>query len=262
MLAQQAQSALLNTFMANEAFQLSVNSFYRRKIGTNFFDKGMSAHKSRIYAGKTSLQCKDATGVSHHIGRKNGILGNFLQSDPILDDPDAIGKAVYSHADWAQQCISVDGEYSYWIDTIEGELPLDLIGSLFRNGPARFDRGGQKYASMLDGDGYINRFIFPGDGTCHYSGRFVRTREFQEEESKGQVCWRGTFGTQVIRRSHPRTPRSISCISSRAPPPPQLRSWACSALQNASKRSQSPLYHTCREVCRHALLAFSASLST
>ncbi len=124
-------------------------------------------------------------------------LGNFDRADPILKDKSALGKCVYSHADWAQQYVSVKGEYFYWIDEVEGIIPEDLVGSLFRNGPARFDRGGQKYASLLDGDGYISRFTFLGDQKCHYAGKFVRTKEFVEEESAGKICWRGTFGTQV-----------------------------------------------------------------
>ena len=143
------------------------------------------------------ILCKEVPAQSQHLGRKNIKLGNFDKSDLILTESTSLGKAVYSHEDWAQQYVSVGGEFSYWIDNIEGNVPSDLVGSLFRNGPARFERGGQKYASLLDGDGYISRFTFLENQTCHYAGRFIRTREFLEEESAGKICHRGAFGTQV-----------------------------------------------------------------
>lgn len=165
-----------------ESFTTSVQPPKRRLLQTN---------------PSIELKCKEIPAPSKHLGRKNAKLGNFHKSDPILKESSSLGKAVYSHTDWAQQYISVDGEFSYWIDTVDGKLPPDLVGSLFRNGPARFDRGGQKYASLLDGDGYISRFTFLEDQRCHYTGKFVRTREFLEEELAGKICWRGTFGTQV-----------------------------------------------------------------
>ena len=32
---------------------------------------------------------------------------------------------------------NLDEEHSYWIDEIEGEVPRDLRGTFFRNGPGR-----------------------------------------------------------------------------------------------------------------------------
>ena len=32
---------------------------------------------------------------------------------------------------------NLDEEHNYWIDQIEGEVPLDLEGTFFRNGPGR-----------------------------------------------------------------------------------------------------------------------------
>ena len=47
-----------------------------------------------------------------------------------------------------------------------GILPA-LVGTLFRNGPGRFERGGKRYAHMLDGDG--------GDGRgCRFRWRSRR----------------------------------------------------------------------------------------
>ena len=32
---------------------------------------------------------------------------------------------------------NLDEEFSYWIDNVEGEVPMDLKGTFFRNGPGR-----------------------------------------------------------------------------------------------------------------------------
>lgn len=47
---------------------------------------------------------------------------------------------------------------------------------MFRNGPARFERGQDKYNHMLDGDGYVYSFSFADDGRVFYRSKFVRTR--------------------------------------------------------------------------------------
>ena len=35
---------------------------------------------------------------------------------------------------------NLDEEHSYWIDEIEGEVPIDLEGTFFRNGPGRIKK--------------------------------------------------------------------------------------------------------------------------
>ena len=61
---------------------------------------------------------------------------------------------------------------------VEGEIPEALRGgTLYRNGPARFERGGERYAHMLDGDGYVCRFAFDAEGeSVSFRSRFVKTR--------------------------------------------------------------------------------------
>ena len=48
---------------------------------------------------------------------------------------------------------------------------------------------------MLDGDGLALRFGFNKDGSVHFISKFVRTKEFKEEEASGKIEYRGTFGT-------------------------------------------------------------------
>jgi len=78
---------------------------------------------------------------------------------------------------------------------IEGKIPRDLRGSLYRNGPGLFDRGGLRKPHLLDGDGLVQRLSF-ADGTAHYQNAFVRTPKFVGEEAAGRFL----FATWSMRR--------------------------------------------------------------
>ena len=71
---------------------------------------------------------------------------------------------------------------------IEGRLPVDLRGTLYRNGPGLFERAGYRKRSLLDGDGMIQAFDFTDDGV-RFRNRFVRTRKFVEEERAGSYLY-------------------------------------------------------------------------
>lgn len=115
--------------------------------------------------------------------------------------------------DWASAFVSQPSEFSYWA-TVEGAVPARLVGTLFRNGPGRFERGDHRYNHMvrctggvgggggrrgswrdrraaradppppppplprpqLDGDGYVTAFSFLPGGRVHFRSRYVRTR--------------------------------------------------------------------------------------
>lgn len=74
-------------------------------------------------------------------------------------------------------------EHDYFPE-IEGELPPALRGSLYRNGPGRFQLGGAVKKHLLDGDGMIQAFDFM-DGKVRYRNRFVRTAKYRAEQNAG-----------------------------------------------------------------------------
>jgi all-trans-8'-apo-beta-carotenal 15,15'-oxygenase len=73
-------------------------------------------------------------------------------------------------------------------------LPRALQGTLYRVGPGRFERGGVKYASVLDGDGRVDRIRFE-QGRMHVLSRFVETPAYLEEERADAIMHRRAFGT-------------------------------------------------------------------
>ena len=67
-------------------------------------------------------------------------------------------------------------------ERITGEVPRDLVGTLYRNGPAVFELGEHKLAHPLDGVGMMSAWTFGGDGTCTFRSRFVRTEAHVKEQ--------------------------------------------------------------------------------
>ena len=82
--------------------------------------------------------------------------------------------------------------------TLSGRLPADLQGSFYRNGPGRFDLGGERYHHWFDGDGFAQRWTIAG-GRVRHQGRFVETRRYLDETRAGQFLY-PSFGTHVARR--------------------------------------------------------------
>ncbi|MDA8230034.1 MAG: carotenoid oxygenase family protein [Magnetospirillum sp.] len=77
--------------------------------------------------------------------------------------------------------LASEGEYAA---EIEGTIPPGLRGTLYRNGPGRFERGGVRKPLLLDGDGMVQRFRI-ADGGVSYRNRFVRTDKYVAEEAAG-----------------------------------------------------------------------------
>lgn len=98
--------------------------------------------------------------------------------------------------DYVRANESVTDEYDdVELPLLEGTLPPELKGVLFRNGNGRFAHQGVWYDHLFDGDGMIARFEFDGQ-RVRYRNRYVRTREFVEEENAGRMLHR-SFGTNL-----------------------------------------------------------------
>jgi all-trans-8'-apo-beta-carotenal 15,15'-oxygenase len=103
--------------------------------------------------------------------------------------------ASYDPQEWQRGYRSLHEEYDYWIDEVEGQIPADLHGTLFRNGPGLLDVNGQRFHHPFDGDGMVCAIAFD-QGRAHFRNRFVRTKAFVEEQQAGRILYRGVFGTQ------------------------------------------------------------------
>jgi carotenoid cleavage dioxygenase-like enzyme len=102
------------------------------------------------------------------------------------------------------RCFFFDAvEDSYQIADPSGVVPEWLSGSWYVNGPARFQRGVQRYTHWLDGDGMVCALRFE-EGRIAFTNRFVRTPKWMAEEAAGRFLYRG-FGTafpgDLLRRN-------------------------------------------------------------
>lgn len=99
-------------------------------------------------------------------------------------------------SDYVQANRCVTDEYDdVALELVEGTLPADLLGTLYRNGNGRFEHQGAWYDHPFDGDGMLVKFSFDGL-TARYRNRYVRTAEFVEEEQAGRMLYR-SFGTNL-----------------------------------------------------------------
>ena len=89
---------------------------------------------------------------------------------------------------------SVTNEYNYEA-VVEGRIPSELRGTLYRNGPGLFERAGFRKRCLLDGDGMIQAFRI-ADGKIYFQNKFVRTEKYVEESRAGRFLY-STWTTQA-----------------------------------------------------------------
>ena len=78
------------------------------------------------------------------------------------------------------------------LSVISGSVPLGLRGSLYRNGPARLERGGRHVGHWFDGDGAILCIHFTEQGATGVY-RYVQTAGYQAESEAGTLLY-GNYG--------------------------------------------------------------------
>lgn len=101
----------------------------------------------------------------------------------------------YQREDWQKGYESLKQEFDYPIDDVEGEIPQELHGTLFRNGPGLLDVNGERIHHPFDGDGMISAIAFR-NGHAHFRNRHIRTAAYLEEQKAGKILYRGVFGTK------------------------------------------------------------------
>src|SRR5688572_220688 len=80
----------------------------------------------------------------------------------------------------------VTEEYAYDVTRITGEMPRELRGTLFRNGPSQRVEPleGHRAMHLFDGDGLVHAFRIE-DGLVRYTSRFVRDDSYLADERLG-----------------------------------------------------------------------------
>lgn len=78
------------------------------------------------------------------------------------------------------------------ITRIEGEIPRELAGTLYRNGPNQNQapKAGPGALHLFDGDAMIQAIRFE-DGKAHHLGRYAQTEAFLRDQSEGAYAMGG-----------------------------------------------------------------------
>ena len=97
---------------------------------------------------------------------------------------------------------------------ITGRWPAGLRGRFYRNGPALFERDGQRYHHWFDGDGMVQQFTFSGRGVSHV-GRLVRTPKLAAEREAGRFLY-SAFGTGIRSEAPIQGPDSMNVANTNA----------------------------------------------
>lgn len=114
---------------------------------------------------------------------------NWFTYESPKDDPDLINEET--------------GYAEYECD-VEGEIPSDLVGTLYRNGPGKFGVNGERVQHTLDADALVYKIEIPSpppengsaqERTVKFLSRFVLTEHFENERKAKKFLYRGTFGT-------------------------------------------------------------------
>ena len=129
--------------------------------------------------------------TSLKISRRTFTKNLFGGSAAIVLSPSLVlGNDKESMAPWAAAFKGVTQDLPAIDMTVEGTIPAACYGSLYRNGPALFERDGQRYSHWFDPDGMIKSFKLSAKGISHF-GRFVRTEKFTREEEAGRFLFNG-----------------------------------------------------------------------
>lgn len=101
--------------------------------------------------------------------------------------------AAVPRADWRTAFRDLPREHGFEPLHVEGRLPPDLQGTLYRVGPSLFSSFGEPYRHWFDGDGAVSAVRF-GDGQAHGAVRLVQSDGLLEERREGRRIFSG-YGT-------------------------------------------------------------------
>ncbi|MEZ4427098.1 MAG: carotenoid oxygenase family protein [Nannocystaceae bacterium] len=96
---------------------------------------------------------------------------------------------------------------------IEGRIPDDLRGTLYRTGPALFERAGRRVPHSFLADGAVSAVRF-GDGRAERAVKFVAGALFREEEAAGR--FRYGVGASPLRRLWHSLRGTVKCTGNTA----------------------------------------------
>ncbi|PCJ41253.1 MAG: hypothetical protein COA99_09060 [Moraxellaceae bacterium] len=118
------------------------------------------------------------------------------QSELVGTEPVSVKQPEVSYRQWRGLFLDIQQEHDFKPLTIEGDLPADISGIFYQNGPGLFSAQGTQYGHLFDGDGLI-RSIRIKDGKAQGAVKLVQSTGLQEERQAGKILFSG-LGTAVV----------------------------------------------------------------
>lgn len=100
----------------------------------------------------------------------------------------------------ANQTAGAEG--TWMLEEIEGEIPKEINGTLYRTAPGESERFGVKFKHAFDGDAFVSGYSMR-DGKIWLNARFINSPERVNEQAAGKMTY-SEFGTKA-----PDTQRSL-----------------------------------------------------
>lgn len=100
---------------------------------------------------------------------------------------------------------------------LRGRWPAALRGRFYRNGPALYERDGQRYHHWFAGDGMVQQFSFEGGNrpVVRHLGRLVRTPKLLAEQKAGKFLFTA-YGTQIAGEEPSQGPDTFNVANTNA----------------------------------------------
>jgi len=87
---------------------------------------------------------------------------------------------------------AAEGTYKVASQDIKGSLPDNLTGSIIISTAGQLQLGPEEdLLHPWDGNGYVAKIVFKADGSVQFTGAFVRTPLYEQEQAAGKVLRRG-----------------------------------------------------------------------
>ncbi|MBE0590406.1 MAG: carotenoid oxygenase family protein [Hydrogenophaga sp.] len=112
---------------------------------------------------------------------------------------------------WKSAFATATADFPLTAATVRGRFPDAVAGTLYRNGPAGHDLGGERYHHWFDGDSMVQRFVIAGTEVRH-QGRYVATAKRVAEVQAGRRLTEG-FGTVFKDREAPGSPDAMNAAN-------------------------------------------------
>ena len=118
-----------------------------------------------------------------------------VKADPIVIAQENSQRISTKRSRWHGLFQDIGVEHGFQPLHVEGDIPEEINGVLYQNGPGVFSSQGQPYAHIFDGDGLVRAIKIQG-GKAEGAAKLVQSKGLLEERKAGKLLYSGV-GTEA-----------------------------------------------------------------